>query len=105
MIPSWLLSRTTNCSSPCSSEPGTRVESKGHCSWTHELGRAAGELVYPANSELDIGELMAEWFLYWLTGIDTGVAEWPAARVYLMGAIEPGNEWLELAANLAPPFP
>ncbi len=70
--------------------------------WTHELERATGELVYPIDADLEIGELMADWFVHWLTAEDTGVREWPAALIYLMGAVDepgaPGNEWLELSA-------
>ncbi|PWB67968.1 MAG: hypothetical protein C3F15_17235 [Holophagae bacterium] len=45
-------------------------------------------------------QLKLDWLDYWLKDEATGVDSWPAARIYVMGAVDepgaPGNEWLEL---------
>ena len=72
--------------------------------WTHTgLGSSvAGELVYPANATT-VAELVVDfrdYFQHWLQGEKPAVADWPKARIYLMGASgeagAPGNVWLDL---------
>ena len=45
-------------------------------------------------------QLKLDWLDYWLKDEATGVDSWPAARIYVMGAVDepraPGNEWLEM---------
>lgn len=71
--------------------------------WTHgSIGESeAGELVYPETAALDPIEALTDWFDYWLGDEDSGVDDWPAVRVFLMGAAgepqAPGNEWVDLA--------
>jgi putative CocE/NonD family hydrolase len=59
-----------------------------------------GELRYPANAELDYLDLVLPWFEHTLMDRSNEVLDWPAARVYLMGAVDeagaPGNRWVEL---------
>ncbi len=69
--------------------------------WTHDLGgRQAGELTYPPEAAIDRDGLSLAWLSRWLQDADTGVDAWPAARVFLMGAVgepgAPGNRWLDL---------
>lgn len=73
--------------------------------WVHTgVGTAqAGELTYPANAAtlVDLLAAVRDWYDYWLRGRAPTVAQWPAARVYLMGAVgeaaAPGNVWLDLS--------
>jgi len=71
--------------------------------WTHGYdpgNTTAGQLRYPANSELDPLGLTLDYLEHWLKGRENGVDRWPAVRIYLMGAIgeqgAPGNVWLDL---------
>ena len=72
--------------------------------WTHygTFQPTAGELTYPANAIFadDIFAVVRDWFDLCLKGRRSGAEEWPAVRVYLMGAVgedgAPGNTWLEL---------
>lgn len=74
--------------------------------WVHSgVGTAqAGELTYPANAATLTGLFGAifDWYDHWLRGGTPTVEQWPAARVYLMGAVgepdAPGNVWLDLSA-------
>jgi hypothetical protein len=70
--------------------------------WTH-TGTAQleqGELTYPPNAGLDVFTLFRDWLDHWLKGTKPAVASWPAARVYVMGAVgesgAPGNTWVDL---------
>ncbi len=54
--------------------------------WGHGVGgQKLGELDFGAAAKLDLGKLQFEWFEYWLQGRETGVQDWPAARVFVMG--------------------
>ncbi len=72
--------------------------------WTHygTFQSGAGELTYPPNAIFadDIFGVVRDWFDLWLKGRASGAERWPAARVYLMGAVgedgAPGNTWLDL---------
>jgi len=72
--------------------------------WTHAgVGQAAaGQLVYPENAAIagELPGLLGAWFDRWLKHKVNQVDGWPAARVYLMGAVgeagAPGNRWLDL---------
>lgn len=84
--------------------------------WTHygTGSSTVGELIYPANATLydSFLDLFREWFDYWLRDKKTGVDQWPAVRIYVMGAAgeanAPGNEWVALPewppASLLTPF-
>ncbi len=73
--------------------------------WTHysTFQNTAGQLTYPTNAIFadDIFTVVRDWFDHWLKGGRPGVAQWPAVRAYLMGAVgepgAPGNTWLELS--------
>ena len=61
--------------------------------WLHgarELPETDTFKIGPA-AKIDRRELHLRWFDYWLKGIDTGIMEEPAVRLYLMGA----ERWLE----------
>jgi predicted acyl esterase len=70
--------------------------------WSHgSLGeQRVGELFYPDNSELDLLDVVIPWYSHTLKGRRNDVDDWPAVRIYLMGAADepgaPGNQWLEL---------
>jgi predicted acyl esterase len=70
--------------------------------WTHSSlgGSEVGEVRYPDNAELDPFDLVLPWFDHTLKDRHSEVDDWPAVRVYLMGAVDepgaPGNEWVEL---------
>ena len=38
---------------------------------------------------LDIGEMTRDWFDYWMKGEETGVQNWPAYKIFVMGE----NRW------------
>jgi putative CocE/NonD family hydrolase len=58
--------------------------------WTHGVGtRKAGQLDFGAEAALNMGELQFRWFEYWLKGRNTGVQDWPACRLFIMGE----NRW------------
>jgi uncharacterized protein len=73
--------------------------------WTHygTFQPTAGEFTYPPNSifAADIFTVVHDWFDLCLKGRTNDASRWPAARVYLLGAVgepgAPGNTWLELA--------
>ncbi|HTL57831.1 MAG TPA: CocE/NonD family hydrolase [Candidatus Limnocylindrales bacterium] len=58
--------------------------------WTHGVGtRKVGELDFGADATLNIGDLQFKWFEYWLKGKETGVQDWPACYLFIMGE----NHW------------
>ncbi|HVV71289.1 MAG TPA: CocE/NonD family hydrolase, partial [Verrucomicrobiae bacterium] len=58
--------------------------------WTHGVGTPkVGELDFGPESMLDLGQLQFKWFEYWLKGHDTGVQDWPALYLFVMGE----NRW------------
>jgi predicted acyl esterase len=72
--------------------------------WTHygTFQQTQGEFTFPTNAIFvdDFIPIARDWFDHWLKGGKAGVASWPAAQVYLMGAVgergAPGNQWLDL---------
>lgn len=72
--------------------------------WTHgDYGlNAAGQLTYPPNAVLDLDDLLLEWLDHCFNDGPSAVDDWPAVRVYLMGAVgeagAPGNRWIGLAS-------
>ncbi len=72
--------------------------------WTHygTFQQTEGEFTFPTNAIFvdDFIPIARDWFDHWLKGGKAGVASWPAAQVYLMGAVgepgAPGNQWLDL---------
>lgn len=58
--------------------------------WTHGVGaKKVGELDFGADAGLDLGDLQFKWFQYWLQGRETGVQDWPAYYLFVMGE----NRW------------
>jgi hypothetical protein len=58
--------------------------------WTHGVGaQKVGELDFGADAGLDLGGLQFKWFQYWLQGRETGVQDWPAYYLFVMGE----NRW------------
>ena len=58
--------------------------------WPHGVGRSkAGELDFGESAALNLGELQVKWFDHWLKDKDTGVRDWPAIRLFVMGE----NQW------------
>ncbi len=58
--------------------------------WTHGFGaRKVGELDFGAEAALNVGDFQLRWFEYWLKGRETGVQDWPAFYLFVMGA----NRW------------
>lgn len=54
--------------------------------WGHGVGgQKLGELDFGPAAKLDLGKLQADWFAYWLLGRETGVQDWPAVRLFVMG--------------------
>ena len=48
-----------------------------------------GELDFGADAALNLGDLQFKWFEYWLKGRETGVQDWPAYYLFVMGE----NRW------------
>ena len=58
--------------------------------WTHGVGASkVGELDFGADAALKLGDLQIQWFEYWLRGRETGVQDWPAYYLFVMGE----NRW------------
>jgi uncharacterized protein len=54
--------------------------------WGHGVGgQKLGELDFGPAARFDVGRLQFEWFDYWLQGKETGVQDWPALRLFVMG--------------------
>lgn len=54
--------------------------------WGHGVGgQKLGELDFGPDAKLDLGRLQFEWFEYWLKGRETGVQDWAAVRLFVMG--------------------
>lgn len=58
--------------------------------WAHGAGaRKVGELDFGPEAALNLGELQFKWFEYWLKDRETGVQDWPALYLFVMGE----NRW------------
>ncbi|HEY5911301.1 MAG TPA: CocE/NonD family hydrolase [Verrucomicrobiae bacterium] len=58
--------------------------------WAHGAGtRKVGELDFGPEAALNLGDLQFQWFEYWLKGRETGVQDWPACYLFIMGE----NRW------------
>ena len=58
--------------------------------WTHGVGASkVGELEFGADAALKLGDFQFRWFEYWLKGRETGVQDWPAYYLFVMGE----NRW------------
>ena len=70
--------------------------------WTHGglFTNSIGALTYPSNAVRDPLDMLLPWYDATLRGDTSELDDWPAARVYLMGAVgeagAPGNEWIDL---------
>src|SRR5436190_6438421 len=58
--------------------------------WTHGVGaRKVGELDFGPDAAMNIGDFQFKWFEYWLKSHETGVQDWPACYLFIMGE----NRW------------
>ena len=58
--------------------------------WAHGVGvQKVGQIDFGTNAPLKIDELQFQWFEYWLRGQQTGVEDWPAYQLFVMGE----NQW------------
>jgi len=59
--------------------------------WGHttNLTRQVGDMDFGPEAELNYYDLIKTWFDYWLKGIDTGLADEPPIKLFIMGA----NTW------------
>lgn len=58
--------------------------------WAHGVGKQkVGELDFGPEAKRDLGDLQFQWFEYWLKEQDTGVEDWPAYHLFIMGE----NRW------------
>jgi hypothetical protein len=58
--------------------------------WTHGAGqRKVGQLDFGPDAALNLGDFQFRWFEYWLQGRETGVQDWPACYLFVMGE----NRW------------
>jgi predicted acyl esterase len=70
--------------------------------WTHGglFTNRNGAFIYPLNAVRDPLTMLLPWYDATLRGDMSEIEDWPAARVYLMGAVgepgAPGNEWIDL---------
>lgn len=70
--------------------------------WTHGglFTNSSGALTYPLNAFRDPLDFLLPWYDATLRGDASEIDHWPAARIYLMGAVgeagAPGNEWIDL---------
>lgn len=64
--------------------------------WAHGVGgRKIGELDFGDVAKLNVGDWQFKWFEYWLKGKETGVQDWPAYYLFVMGENlwRGENEW------------
>ena len=59
--------------------------------YTNPTSQGTGDIDFGANALIDLHEIQLRWFDYWLKGLDTGVAEEPPVRIFVMGE----NVWRE----------
>jgi hypothetical protein len=58
--------------------------------WSHHVGPSkVGELDFGSDAALKVAERQFQWFEYWLKGRETGVQDWPAYYLFIMGE----NRW------------
>ena len=58
--------------------------------WTHGVGgRKVGQLDFGPDALFNVGDIQFKWFEYWLKGHETGVQDWPALYLFVMG----DNKW------------
>jgi putative CocE/NonD family hydrolase len=58
--------------------------------WAHGVGgRKVGELDFGDGGQLSVPSWQFKWFEYWLKGRETGVEDWPAYYLFVMGE----NRW------------
>ncbi len=58
--------------------------------WSHGVGpRKVGELDFGPDAAMNISDLQLKWFDYWLRDMDSGVQDWPAYQIFVMGE----NKW------------
>jgi putative CocE/NonD family hydrolase len=60
--------------------------------WTHaaySLDGKVGDVDFGPEATTDFFEMADQWFSYWLKGETNGIDEWPAVRLFVMGA----NTW------------
>jgi putative CocE/NonD family hydrolase len=58
--------------------------------WTHGVGaNKVGEWDLGKSANLPLNDLQFQWFEYWLKGHETGVQNWPALYLFVMGE----NRW------------
>lgn len=58
--------------------------------WAHGVGgQKVGELDFGAAARFNTGEWQFKWFEFWLKGHETGVQDWPAYYLFVMGE----NQW------------
>jgi hypothetical protein len=54
--------------------------------WGHGVGgQKLGELDFGPRAKMDLGTLQFDWYEYWLKDKETGVQDWPAVRLFVMG--------------------
>lgn len=54
--------------------------------WTHGVGgQEVGDLDFGPEARRDIGDLQFQWFEHWLKNRETGVQDWPAYQLFIMG--------------------
>jgi putative CocE/NonD family hydrolase len=73
---------------------GGSEKARKHCHlvvgpWGHGPNWIMGKRDFGDDSDIDAGELQEKWFAHWLKGEDTGIEDWPAYRIFVMGR----NEW------------
>lgn len=58
--------------------------------WAHGVGvQKVGQLDFGSQAVMKLGELQFQWFEYWLRGQQSGVEDWPAYQLFVMGE----NRW------------
>jgi putative CocE/NonD family hydrolase len=58
--------------------------------WGHGVGgQKLGDLEFGESAKLNLGALQTKWFEYWLKDKETGVQDWPAYKLFVMGE----NRW------------
>ena len=63
--------------------------------YTSPTSRGTGDIDFGDNAKIELHETQLRWFDHWLKGIDTGIADEPPVKLFVMGenAWRDENEW------------
>ena len=63
--------------------------------YTSPTSRGTGDIDFGDNARIELNETQLRWFDYWLKGVETGIADEPRVKIFVMGenVWRDENEW------------